>query len=140
MKLAFYHGTRPGWRARLISRVIKWHSRSKYSHVEIIFSDGWRAGSTSADNGVRFTREPCNPAEWDIVDVEGDEDFARAWFFAHEGAQFDDAGVWAFLIGGDHDLDRWFCSEAVAAALQFPESHIHNPATLYSYVRRGRKA
>lgn len=134
MKLAFSFGPRPTLKARLIVRLIRWRTRSKFSHVEIVFSDGY-SGGASADMGGVFliAGKEYDPTIWEFVDIDGDELAARMWFVEHRGQQFDHRGILGFVWGLDKgDPDRWFCSEAVAAALRLRDPFRFDPAMLYA--------
>lgn len=123
MRAAFYKGTRPGI-AGIYNRLVRFWCQGPYSHCELIFSDGMAASASFADGGVRFKRIEFDPANWDIVDLPGaDEAAARAWFEQREGAAYDLIGNLRFVIAPLPDNDRrFFCSEAVLAALGFEHS------------------
>lgn len=137
MKLAFYHGPRKGIRDKLISIVVKAVTRGPFDHVELIFSDG-RTGTSSLDlGGVSIVHDKQHdPAHWVIVPVAGNEYAAWLWFVEHRGQRFDVWTVFAFLWTWLHRdcPDKWFCSEAVAAALGFSDPWRFDPNTLHSVV------
>lgn len=139
MKVAFYKGTRSGL-AGLYSIGVKSWTRSKYSHAEIVFSDGMAASSSFADGGVRFKHIDFDPAKWDFIEITGDESKARKWFVSHEGKAYDIIGNVGFVIGLIRDgSDKWSCAESIAAALGYLEPWRFSPAILYSacsYYRR----
>ena len=120
MKAAFYKGTRPGWQG-LYSRAARFIDRGPYSHCELIFSDGMSASASYIDGGVRLKRIDYDAEHWDIVDLAGfDEPAARAWFEERAGEGYDLWGNLRFIFGWVRDDDgRWFCSEALMAALGF---------------------
>jgi hypothetical protein len=145
MHLASYKGPANG----LLHRLTHWlitHLKPKtwfpyvpadYSHNELVFSiqDNWAecASSSSRDGGVRFKQIDLFSGRWDVKPLpqysDADELVARFWFVSHEGDKYDYLGVAAFIktisffVRGC--LDRWFCSEAIAAALGLP-----NPSSL----------
>lgn len=133
LRAAFYRGTRPGLQG-LYSRLVRWWTRSPYSHCELVFSTGVAASASFIDNGVRYKRIDFNPAHWDFVELpEGLQGPALDWFCWHLGQPYDLPGNFHFvfaLIG--HDRRRWFCSEAVAAALGFIDPWRYSPGTLHS--------
>lgn len=132
MKAAFYTATRPGWQG-IYNRLVRWIDCGAYSHVELIFSDGMSASSSFIDGGVRFKRIDFDPAKWEIVDVGGDEAAARAWFDAHIGEAYDVAGNARFVFGFiPQNPRKWFCSEAVAAALGLRDSWRYGPCGLFA--------
>ena len=127
MKLAFYKG-----RTRLFDRAVQWWTRGPYSHVELVFSDGIAASSSVRDGGVRLKRIEWKPERWDFVDAIGDEGAARRWFEAHVGQRYDYLGLFGFLWRPNGGANRrWFCSEAVAAALGMTDAWRFCPNTLY---------
>jgi len=77
MKIAFYKGTRAGV-AGIYNRGVRAIDAGKYSHCEIIFSDGVSASSSFMDGGVRFKEIEYNSANWDIIEIPwADEITAR---------------------------------------------------------------
>ena len=135
MKVAFYKSTRPGWQG-LYSRAARLVDRGPYSHAEMVFSDGMSASASFVDGGVRFKKIDYNPAHWDFVDAPGDEGAAMAWFIEHNGASYDLIGNLSFLCPLiPHSVRKWFCSEAIAAALGIPEPHRLGPNGLAAVLR-----
>lgn len=137
MRAAFYKATPPGAKG-FYNRLIRWWTRSPYSHVELIFSDGYAASSSYMDGGIRFIAGNFDPARWDFIDLPSElEPAARAWFTTNAGRRYDLLGHLHFILGPVRD-DRqgWFCSEAVAEALGLPESWRYDPAVLASTLSR----
>jgi hypothetical protein len=131
MHLAFYKG-----RHRVFDRAVQWWTRGPYSHVELVFSDGMAASSSKRDGGVRMKPISFAPDRWDFVVIAGDEAAARAWFRRHAGAGYDVAGLFGFLWRPASGASRrWFCSEAVAAALGIRDAWRFCPNTLAAAVR-----
>jgi len=133
MKAAFYKGTRPGI-AGLYNRLVRWWTKSLYSHVELVLSNGRAWSSSFDDGGVRYKQIDFDPAKWDLVDLPGHfERDAEAWFRDHMGAGYDLLGNLQFVLSPvPHSQQRWFCSEAVAAALGIPDPWRFAPGTLAS--------
>lgn len=130
MRLAFYKGRRGGF-AGLFDAAVRWWTRGPYSHVELIFSNGLAASASQRDGGVRFKLIAFHPDRWDFVDVGGDELAAFAWFEDHDGAAYDYAGLFGFVWRpGKGAGRRWFCSEAIAAALRYRDPWRFCPNTL----------
>ena len=133
MKVAFYKGTHAGLPG-VYNRLIRWWTRSPYSHAELVFDNGQAASASSMDGGVRFKAIEFDPALWDFVSVPaGLALAARDWFTQHQGEAYDLLGNLHFVIGavGD-DKRKWFCSEAVAAALGMPNPERFDPGTLHA--------
>lgn len=130
---AFYKGTRPGL-AGIYSRVVRWWTKSDYSHVELVLANRRAWSSSFEDGGVRAKLIDFDPARWDLVDLPPAlEQAAVAWFEAHRGAGYDLVGNLQFVLSPiPHSRRRWFCSEAVAAALGIPDPWRYSPGTLAS--------
>ena len=134
--VAFYKGTRPGIQG-LYNILVRWWTRSPYTHCEMIFSDGLSASSSFLDGGVRFKQIDYNPEHWDIIELPSElEQSARDWFEQHEGDSYDLIGNLGFVIGSVDDSKRkWFCSEVIMAALGVTEPGKFSPSTAMPVVR-----
>ena len=86
------------------------------------------------DGGVRFKTIDFDPALWDFVPLPaGPAPAAIAWFGAHLGADYDYLGNVHFVLSPiGNEKGRWFCSEAVAAALGMPDPERFDPGTLHA--------
>lgn len=141
LRAAFYKSTHPGLPG-VYNRLVRWWTRSEYSHVELLLagpggydSNLYFAASASAmDGGVRFKYIDFDPALWDFIDLpEQLVDGAWSWFLANEGAAYDYLGNVHFVLSPVAGSKRkWFCSEAVAAALGIPDSGRFDPGTLHA--------
>lgn len=133
MRAALYRGTRPGI-AGIYNRIVRWWTRSEFSHVELVLSTGRAWSASFADGGVRDKLIDFDTANWILVDLPPAlEQAAEAWFVAHRGAKYDLVGNLHFLLSPiPHSQRRWFCSEAVAAALGIPDPWRYSPGTLAS--------
>lgn len=136
MKVAFYKATRPGLQG-LYSRLARLVDRGPYSHCELVFGHGMSASASFIDGGVRLKHIDFDPAHWDFVDVpDALADRALAWFEQHQGASYDLIGNLSFLWPlVPHSRRKWFCSEAIAAALGIPEPHRLGPNGLAAVLR-----
>ena len=96
--------------------------------MEALYEEMYQANPTEGGKRIDF-----DPAKWELLEVPGaDEAQARAWFEAHDGAGYDLAGnlkfVWSWW---PHSKSRWFCTEAIAAALGLPgKPHWYGPRKL----------
>ena len=134
MKVAFFRGKRGGF-AGAFDAAVRWWTRGAYSHVELVFSDGMSASSYARDDGVRFKDIEYHPDRWDIIEIEADEEYARAFFEKRLGLGYDHFGLFGFIWRpGVGKSRRWFCSEAVAAALKFEEPWRFCPNTLAAVI------
>jgi hypothetical protein len=118
MQIAFYKA--PG---KFIDRAIRWWTKGKYSHCELVFSNGDWFSADAWQNKVRFERVRPNPEHWDIVDLAvtlKEELLIRAWCDSQEGKGYDYIGVvlTQVLSLDIEDPKRYFCSELCVAALQ----------------------
>ncbi|HEV2612548.1 MAG TPA: hypothetical protein VGU61_19960 [Noviherbaspirillum sp.] len=140
LRAAFYKGTRPGIPG-IYNRLVRWWTRSPYSHCELVFFDGRSASSSFMDGGVRFKKIDFNPDHWDFVDLPLYLEVpARDWFMQHMGQPYDILGNIHFILSPiGHDKRKWFCSEAMAAALGFEDPHRYDPGTLHSALRAFRQ-
>jgi hypothetical protein len=139
LQAAFYKGTHAGLPG-VYNRLVRWWTRSDYSHVELLLLEtttpgrAYAASASYMDGGVRFKTIDFDPALWDVVDLpEQLSDKAWDWFAAHEGASYDLLGNLHFVFSavGD-DKRKWFCSEAVAAALGMLNPERFDPGTLHA--------
>lgn len=133
MQVAFYKG-----RARLFNRLVSWWLRGPYSHCEFLMEHlggGMYlcASSSFMDGGVRIKAIDLHPDRWDIVTVNADAQRARQWFYAHQGQPYDVPGMLGFVWRRTaEDRGRWFCSEALAAAMGYPDPWRFDPCALHA--------
>lgn len=137
MKVALYKGTRPGLQG-IYNRLTRWIDRGKYSHCELVFSDGVSASASYIDGGVRFKVIDYNPENWDFIEIPKYlEGRARWWFREHNGDPYDVLGNLRFAIGFARDSEgAWFCSEAVMEALGFIEPYRYGPNGMAAVLNR----
>lgn len=117
MKIAFY---KAGFRS-FYDFVIILATRSRYSHCELIFSDGKCASASPRDNGIRFKDINFKSGHWDIYDLSSlnlNEHEVRQWFLNHKDQKYD----WLGAVGSAFNLNltssnKKFCSQACAYAL-----------------------
>lgn len=119
---AFYKGTRPGL-AGIYNRGVRWWEPGKYSHCELVFSDGLSASSSYIDDGVRFKRIVFNHDNWDFIELPAHlERAAYMWFTKHIGEGYDLVGNLRFLFDFMRNRNgKWFCSEALGESLGMVE-------------------
>jgi uncharacterized protein YycO len=143
VKVAFFRGRHPGIKGWL-GVVTKWWTRGPFSHVELIAdqSDNTAICWSSAflDGGVRCKAIVLDAADWITVDVPVTVDQAAAaieWFKQHAGQPYDVRGLFGFVMRRiPAEKGKWFCSEAVAAALGYAESWRLDPNTLFYVLGR----
>lgn len=132
--LAFYiaeHGN-------LVDKAIAWWTKSKYSHVELVF-DGYWYSTSPRDLKVRKKMMAPKQGHWEIVNVEIDQDYLQQFFFITQGRKYDWLGIFLsqFMPLNIHDDRRYFCSEWVATVLQIPNANRYSPEDLYQFMTSG---
>ena len=112
----------------LISKLIRWQTRSIYSHASIYIEgegniEAWHIG------GVRMKDSYCDGHKsGTIIDVFSvdlsDEEIEKIVEYAKSkiGKKYDFRSVFRFLTRkpqNEHDKDKWFCSELVFASFKY---------------------
>lgn len=136
-RMAFYKGTHPGLPG-VYNRGVRAWTRGKYSHVEVVFSDGLSASASYVDGGVRFKKIGYTSDVWDFIELPAElEPAARAYFQKHEGEAYNLLGNVHFVIGLVPAASRKkFCSEAAGGSIGIDESWRFEPNALYVAVKR----
>jgi uncharacterized protein YycO len=108
----------------LISRSIRFQTRSVYSHSALAFSDGDIIEAWHTE-GVRWITDPFDRHDLNtLIDVYGihgvvDDYMARVFAEAQIGKKYDFWTVGRFLTRRTAPRnDRWFCSELVLTILK----------------------
>lgn len=134
VSLAFYKA--PG---TAFDGAVRYVTDSPYSHVELVI-DGVFWSSSPRDGGVRRKLVPLDHAKWDFIhfpsgpETDALGEAARLWMLAHEGEGYDWLGVGRFVIPALPEFERrWFCSEAVAAAMAMPNPADWSPGRIAAY-------
>lgn len=135
----------------IYAKIICFWTFGKYSHSELVFSDGTTFSSDEADGGTRWKDELEKPEEWDFIDIpcnKTQEKEIRRFCEGEDGLKYDMAGIgFSFLPipVGWQSAEKWFCSEICAAALQqigylvgYTPSRI-SPNKLYSLLKSERR-
>lgn len=118
IKIAFYKGE-----GRIFDKLIRWWTKGKYSHCEIVFMDGLWYGADAWNNEVRYAYFLPDPANWDMIEISlapKEELLVRAWCDSKVGKGYDYLGLilsQVIFLGIDC-ANRWFCSELCVEALQ----------------------
>lgn len=135
----FYKGTRPGT-AGIYNRLVRARGDGNYSHVELGFSNGVAASSSFEDKGTRFKTIDFSDGNWDYVDLPAAwEPFAYKWFTqaVKINRGYDLMGNVHIALGFvPNSKDKFFCSEAVGAALRIDEAFRLEPNALYVVLKR----
>jgi uncharacterized protein YycO len=112
----------------VVSRLIRWQTRSEYSHASLLLEDGCviesREGSfRTGPGGVRkLSSMPANETV-DLFRVEAPVDWPTmlTWLNGQIGKPYDWTMVARFISrrqASRKESGKWFCSELVFAALQ----------------------
>ena len=128
MKILLYQGV------SILSRLIRWQTRSEYSHAAIELFNGeviesWRKGVTLGhDFGSNHTRGTVVD-RFEVIGMSSFQQLKASEFCKTQlGKKYDLAGVARFVTRRDEPADdKWFCSELVCAACEhagFPLLHL----------------
>ena len=118
MRIAFYKA--PGtW----FDTVIRWWTRSPYSHCELVFSNGLWFSSSPRDGGTRFKNIDADPDTWDFIEIplsQVQEQTVYEFCLAEDGCRYDWIGILFTQVIplSFYNPWWWFCSEVCVAALQ----------------------
>jgi len=139
--LAFYKG-----KGKLIDRVIRFGTRSIYSHVEIVFNYGSKEqfciSSSPRDKGVRMKNIHLKKDNWDIISVLYNPIVSELLFVKSKGNGYDFLGIFFSQILNlqIHSKKRWFCSEYAAAFLNVINPERYSPGDLKDFVDQMNQA
>jgi len=142
MYLAFYKA--PGdWSDKLI----RWWTKSKYSHVELVTDDfSTMYSSSGMDGGVRKKPHYYNVNTWTYVEVSVSEELVKDIFSETNGSKYDWFGILGFILPLQDRTNRWFCSEWCSNALKcggdkrmyLQEPSKLSPGKLYNLVKKDK--
>lgn len=117
MRIAFYKGS-----GAVFDKLIRWWTKSAYSHCEFVFSDGAFFSASPRDGGTRF-KFIAQDEQWDFVDLPFstmDELRIRNFCDSENGCNYDWIGIalTQVLPLSFESPWWWFCSEVLVAGLQ----------------------
>jgi hypothetical protein len=134
MKIAFYLAENGNW----VDKLISFFTISKYSHCELVFSDGEFGSASARDDGVRL-KYIEQDSKWEIFDLKNEdgteitpeqESACHFWFKLNEGQPYDWPGAMMSLFGVNWTSnDKKFCSYICAKLLELDP--IVTPQKLY---------
>lgn len=121
IKVAFYKG-----KGNFINGIVRWWTKSVYSHAEIVLPDGitWIGISPFLKSKVASRKKIIiDYSEWDFVDISVNQeqlDIIMEFFEDTEGHGYDWIGMLLsqFLPCKIKHKKRWYCSEWIAYALR----------------------
>ena len=105
-------------------RVIRWWTRSEYSHAELIMPSGaWVSISPFLAKRVQSRAEPEEDGEWDFIDIEVTEkkiESLKRFYDLTKGQKYDWVGMILSQLLPFHikARGRWYCSEWITYALR----------------------
>jgi len=134
VKVAFYKG-KGSWK----NRVIRWWTKSKYSHAELVMPDNftWISISPLLTSKVQSRiNTDFNPEIWELVSIEVSAEQVQVindFFEETKGCKYDWIGMILsqFLPCKIKHRHRWYCSEWIAYALRI--SDVFNWKTIKIY-------
>jgi uncharacterized protein YycO len=116
MEVCFYKA-----KGNLFNFAVRKITRSKYSHVELLFSDGVSISSSKRDGGVRKKVIEYDVEKWDRVKLDvgvKHEALVRAWAESQLGKPYDTRALFGFLFYPiPQDKKKYYCSEYCARCL-----------------------
>ena len=118
----------------LSSSAIAWFGGGGYSHIDVVTTDGWLRGARHDRIGNKpsgyFDRPPDYGNDVWIrrtlfaLEITAAQ-YVAYWSFSRQqlGKPYDDRGIWGFALGKRdwREDDSWFCSEEVAANLEYAQ-------------------
>lgn len=124
LRVALFSGGDP------IAKIVRWQTRSPYSHAALLLACGTRVYESYPGPGVRIRH--LDREDWDNIDlfeVEGlTPDLSRqalAFCERERGKGYDWRSVLRFVSRTPaRENGRWFCSELVYAALAHVNIHL----------------
>ena len=110
----------------LISKLIKWQTRGKYSHVAVMLSDNEIIEAWHSPARVRVIHslseghKPGTPIDlFEVKTTPAQDKSIRHFLRSEVGKKYDFAGVARFLSRRSKDnADKWFCSELAFSAFR----------------------
>jgi len=118
IKVAFYKGASNA-NGSFFSKLISFWTKSKYTHTELILSDGYMYSSSYVENCVRKKKHKFNTEKWDYLNIEiSNEKNILEFFEMTKGSKYDKIGILGFIIPLKDRTKEWFCSEWVSNALK----------------------
>lgn len=136
MKVAFYKG-----KGGTFNKLIRWWTKSDYSHVELIIDGVWYS-SSHIDGGVRGKVIEPKPGHWDIYQLKNvDTLYARDCIRYALTHKYDWTGIIFSQIFplGLQNPERYFCSELVGEALSIDYPQRYSPGELFLKLRQQNK-
>lgn len=122
----------------LVSRAIRWQTRSPYSHVAVEDDDGkvyeaWHKGGVRCVDHYKQGHTKGTQVDQYALIKDYDKAKVRSFLYSQVGKGYDFKSVFRFLTRRDVRLDdSWFCAEHVGAA--FAEGGLLLQTCRFSYL------
>ena len=122
IKIAFFKGSK---KSRL-HRFIRWYTKSKYSHAELILPDGvtWIGISPFKGSILKAKhKKHYSELEWDFIELKVTEEQLKVineFYESTKGAKYDWIGMMLSQCLPFHikEKEKWYCSEWILYALR----------------------
>lgn len=108
----------------LLSKLIQWQTRGPYSHASLLLPSGKHFEAREGKGTLlhpRFTAPRGDVVDvFDLTITAEQAEALEHWIAGEVGAPYDWRAIFAFLsrtTPKDASADKWFCSEAIVAAL-----------------------
>lgn len=146
-KLAFKHIPNKGFFSNLISKVIKYKTKSPYFHVELVLDDVWISAAPGEKVHINKLQELDKKYAYVDVKIDGRR-LKKVKKFAQEqeGKDYDMLGlIFSQALHKDiNNNNKWFCSELVSELLKVAGydkllvrgSNLYSPADLYNIFQK----
>jgi len=121
LKVAFYRG-----KGGMVHKVVRWWTKSNYSHAELILPDGvtWVGISPFKTSRLEARISPdFKESDWEFINISVNEtqnDIIKEFYDSTEGCKYDWSGMILSQILPYHikRKNKWYCSEWIAYALR----------------------
>lgn len=148
MKLAFYKAFQK--QATWLDRFIAIVTLGKYSHVEVVFSDGMSFSISPREKVCRFKRIDFNPNNWEFIDLtvtRKEEDYIRAMAYKYLDCTYDYIGAVTSATPICLQVSsEMFCSELAIELIrnsktysQLQDGCRYSPNKLFKSIYGGRR-
>lgn len=146
MKLAFYKAFCPN--ATLLDKTIAITTFGKYSHVEVVFSDGMSFSISPREKVCRFKRIDFNPDNWEFVELDTtkkEENYIRAMAYNFLDCTYDYIGAITSATPICLQVNsQMFCSELSTELIRNSQAYKrlkdgcrYSPNELYKLLKKG---
>jgi len=146
IKIAFYKAN-----GTIVDKLIRFWTRSKYSHCELIINGIWYTSISRKDDISKgITKRKLLPKEghWDYIEIEG-LDYNKVqdsieFFNSQLNKKYDWLGIFLsqFIPLKIQDKDKWFCSEIDSKMLKISgfnlslEPNQYSPGRLFEEIKQ----